>query len=70
MTKGTVRWCNAEEGWGVIDSDETPGGCAVIFMYIKMDGYKFLTSGQSASFTWVQEMQDDYDYRAVSVTPH
>ncbi|MCW2765284.1 MAG: hypothetical protein JWO11_1243 [Nocardioides sp.] len=32
---GRVRSWNAEEGWGVIDCDETPGGCWFHFSAIE-----------------------------------
>jgi CspA family cold shock protein len=35
---GVVREWNAEEGWGVVDSDETPGGCWVHFSHIEIAG--------------------------------
>ncbi len=31
---GVVRWFNADEGWGVIDAPEVPGGCFVHFSFI------------------------------------
>ena len=34
-TSGTVRVWHAEEGWGVIDSAETPGGCWTHFSAVR-----------------------------------
>jgi len=69
MTKGTVRWYNAEEGWGVLDSEDTPGGCAVMFSNIEMEGFRFLTEGQRVTFQPERGPQDGYPYRAVRVVP-
>lgn len=37
-TTGSVRSWFGEEGWGVIDSPETPGGCWAFFSHIKVLG--------------------------------
>ncbi|GAA1478826.1 hypothetical protein GCM10009623_32720 [Nocardioides aestuarii] len=42
----TVREWNAEQGWGVLDSAETPGGCWAHFSVIDMQGLKRLRRGQ------------------------
>jgi cold shock protein len=41
---GVVRWFNADEGWGVIEAGEVPGGCFVHFAAIGMPGYHELHS--------------------------
>ena len=41
-----------DEGFGVIDSAETPGGCWAYFSVIVMDGYRRLQAGQRVSFTF------------------
>lgn len=69
MTPGIVRWYDADEGWGVLDSEATPGGCAVIFMSIEMEGFKLLTEGQHVSFTFQPGPQDGYDWVAGRVIP-
>ena len=68
-SNGTVREFNAEEGFGVIDSENTPGGCWVLFPMIVMDGYRMLKAGQRVTFTFEQPGQDGYDYRAITVWP-
>jgi CspA family cold shock protein len=69
--EGAVRWYNAEEGWGVIDAPEVPGGCFVLWARIQMSGYKSLTSGQWVRFTFETpgHKQDGYDHRATRVWP-
>jgi cold shock protein len=55
---GTVREWSADEGFGVIDSADTPGGCWAHFSMIVMDGYRSLTAGQRVSFTFERACQD------------
>jgi CspA family cold shock protein len=67
---GTVREWNTEEGWGVIDSADTPGGCWAHCSSVSgMAGYLSLTAGQQVTLTFEQARQDGYDYRAVVVWP-
>jgi len=35
---GTVRSLDDEEGWGVIDSVQTPGGCWAHFSAVAVEG--------------------------------
>ncbi|MDG6107476.1 cold shock domain-containing protein [Dactylosporangium aurantiacum] len=64
---GFVRVFHPEEGWGVIDSSEVPGGCWVHFSAIQMDGYRALHQGQRVVFEAEPADQDGYAYRAVHV---
>ena len=49
MTQGTVKWFNAEKGYGFIAVD---GGADVFVHYsaIQMDGYRTLEEGQRVEF--------------------
>lgn len=67
MATGVVREWNGEDGWGVLDSDETPGGCWVHYSSLDMAGYRTLRPGQHVSFTFETGSQDGYDYRAETV---
>lgn len=70
LANGVVRWFDEDEGWGVIDSDATPGGAAVIFMDIEGDGYRALDPGQQVTFLPVDmrpNNQDGYPWRAERV---
>ena len=68
-TEGTVREWSADEGFGVIDSTETPGGCWAHFSVIVMDGYRSLQAGQRVSFTFEPASQDGFSYVAITVWP-
>ncbi|MFJ5535213.1 cold-shock protein [Streptomyces sp. NPDC093261] len=70
MTAATVRLWNADEGWGVIDSEETPGGCWASFSAIEMPGFRSLTAGDSVTLEWeAVEDQDGFKYVALRVIP-
>ena len=66
---GTVREFHEDEGWGVIDAKEVPGGCWVFFSVIAMEGYRVLTAGERVRFTFERADQDGYEFRATTVWP-
>lgn len=49
MNKGTVKWFNAQKGFGFI-SDENGDDVFVHYSGLAMDGYKTLEDGQSVTF--------------------
>ena len=54
MASGTVKWFNAEKGFGFIAPD---GGGADVFVHfsaIKSQGYKTLNEGQAVTFDVVK----------------
>src|SRR3954469_1751226 len=67
MTTGRVRKWHAADGWGVIDSPETPGGCWAHFSVIVMDGYRSLHDGDTVEFVYESATQDGYTFRALRV---
>lgn len=69
-TVGSVREWHEDEGWGVIDSDETPGGCWAHFSAGALDGYVFLTAGQKVCLDWESPGQESYDFRARRFWPY
>lgn len=67
-TTGTVREWHAEEGWGVLDSPYTPGGCWVHFSAIDGSGFRALTIGSKVDLGWEPVTdQDGYRFRATRV---
>jgi CspA family cold shock protein len=64
---GSVRSYDADEGWGVIDGPDVPGGCWVHFSAVAADGYRELRPGQRVSFRAEAVDQDGFGYRAVKV---
>lgn len=67
MTRATVREWRDDEGWGVLESPETPGGCWAHFSAIEMTGFRSLNVGESVQLEWEQAEQDGYDFLAVRV---
>ncbi|RQD67935.1 MAG: cold-shock protein [Tindallia sp. MSAO_Bac2] len=53
MEKGTVKWFNAEKGYGFI-SRENGEDVFVHFSAITMDGFKTLDEGQEVEFEIVE----------------
>ena len=49
MAEGTVKWFNAEKGYGFIPQEDGED-LFVHFSEIKMDGYKTLDEGARVSF--------------------
>ena len=50
MATGTVKWFNAEKGYGFISQDEGQPDVFVHFSAIQSNGYKSLTEGQAVEF--------------------
>lgn len=47
VTRAVVRQWHDEDGWGVADAPEAPGGIFVHFSFIEGDGYRSLTEGET-----------------------
>lgn len=72
VTLATVRWFSNEEGWGVLDAPEAPGGIFVHFSAIETDGYKTLREGQEVEIELEGPLSFDQDgcrYRALTARP-
>ena len=63
---GVVREFHSDDGWGVIESDDTPGGCWVHFSTIRGEGYLELTPGEIVCFEAESADQDGYSFRATA----
>jgi CspA family cold shock protein len=64
MNKGTVKWFNAEKGFGFITRDNG-NDVFVHFSAIQGNGYKSLEEGQAVSFDITQGSRGD---QAANVT--
>ncbi|MFB9315057.1 cold-shock protein [Nocardioides plantarum] len=68
-TVGVVGTWHGDEGWGVIDSPATPGGCWTHFSAVLGEGYRTLSPGQRVTFEFETADQDGYRYRTVEAWP-
>lgn len=50
-SRGRVRHYSTEEGWGILDSDDTPGGCLVRVLDIHTPSGT-LSAGEDVDFEW------------------
>jgi cold shock protein len=50
VAQGTVKWFNAEKGFGFISTDDGSGDVFVHFSAIKGDGYRTLVENQRVEF--------------------
>ncbi|MDR7277811.1 cold shock domain-containing protein [Catenuloplanes atrovinosus] len=65
----TVREWHADQGWGVLDSAETPGGCWAHFSAAATPGAARLAPGTPVRLDWESPGQDGYPFRAVRFWP-
>ena len=54
MAQGTVKWFNAEKGFGFIAQDDGGADVFVHFSAIQMQGYKSLEENQRVEFEVTQ----------------
>lgn len=64
-----VREWDEAEGWGVLDSPETPGGCWTHWSNVAVDGFRTLRPGEDVRLEWEPADQDGYGYRALRAWP-
>ena len=64
---GTVKWFNAQKGYGFISNDEGGEDVCVHFSAIQSEGFKTLEEGQKVSFETEQDPKDSKKLRAVNV---
>lgn len=67
--RGVVRLWSDEEGWGVIDSPATPGGCWAHFSSVRVAGLGALSAGQEVDFEVEAAEQDGFHHRATAAWP-
>lgn len=65
---GTIRFWDTEQGWGVIDSPDTPGGCWIHHSTPSTARHQGMEPGRVVNFAWRrvpgEGVQDGYDYVA------
>ena len=67
MSKGVVKWFNAEKGYGFIANEEGGDDVFVHFSAIEMEGYKRLREGQAVSFETETDPKNPEKLRAINV---
>ena len=67
MSKGVVKWFNAEKGYGFIANEEGGDDVFVHFSAIEMEGYKRLREGQVVSFETETDPKNPEKLRAINV---
>jgi len=67
--QGRVRVWHEQKGWGVLDSELTPGGCWAHFSHLLVAGHRSLTAGEAVSFTFEEVDQDGFVFRVLEVWP-
>lgn len=67
MNNGTVKWFNAQKGYGFISNDATGEELFVHFSAIMTDGFKTLEDGQKVTFDSEIDPKDSRKLKAVNV---
>ncbi len=67
MSNGTVKWFNAEKGYGFIEDEESGSDVFVHFSAIVADGFKTLNEGQKVTFSTEPDPKNADKLRAVNV---
>ena len=68
MNNGTVKWFNAEKGYGFISNDDGSGDVFVHFSAIQGTGYRTLNEGQKVTYSVEPDPKNSSKMRAVDVT--
>ena len=69
MNNGTVKWFNAEKGYGFIANYEGGDDIFVHFSAIECEGFKTLKEGQKVAFDVEPDPKNSSKMRAISVKP-
>ena len=67
MISGTVKWFNAEKGYGFISNDDGSGDVFVHFSASQAEGFRTLAEGQKVSYDTEPDPKDPGKLRAVTV---
>ena len=68
MSNGTVKWFNAEKGYGFIADDDGGNDVFVHFSAIQADGFKTLNEGQKVTFSTEPDPKNSDKLRAINVS--
>ncbi len=64
---GSVKFFEADKGWGGIESPDTPFDVWVHYSSMEGSGYQELRSGELVEFRWEPAQQDSWRCRATWV---
>ena len=67
MNNGTVKWFNADKGYGFISNDDGGEDVFVHFSAIVGTGYRSLNEGQKVTYDTEPDPKDSSKLRAVNV---
>lgn len=67
MNNGTVKWFNAEKGYGFITNDASGEDVFVHYSSIVSEGYKSLNEGQKVTFEMESDPRDSRKLRVRDV---
>ena len=67
MNNGTVKWFNAEKGYGFIADEESGNDVFVHFSSIIADGFRTLNEGQKVTIETEPDPKNPEKLRAVNV---
>lgn len=67
MNSGTVKWFNAQKGFGFITNDNGGDDVFVHFSAIVSNGFKSLEEGQKVTFDIEKDPKDKKKIKAVNV---
>ena len=67
MAQGTVKWFNAEKGYGFIAAEDGGDDIFVHFSAIVAEGYRRLKEGQQVSFETEADPKNPEKLRAINV---
>ncbi|MDD3252085.1 MAG: cold-shock protein [Lachnospiraceae bacterium] len=67
MNNGTVKWFNAQKGYGFITNDDGGDDVFVHFSSIVSNGFKSLEEGQKVTFDTEKDPKDSRKLKAANV---